>query len=292
MSASSPNDDLQFAKAEPTSGYTIDGLRGADQAQANACAECSQPIALYYFEANGRVLCASCKGKVERALAGDGTSRAGRITKALVYGFGAALAGAAIWFGVAVAFNLEIGLVAILIGFMVGKAVRAGSAGRGGRRYQVAAALLTYLSVAMSYGALGVREIVTSKSGVEVLSDSATTSGAGTVADDEHAEEADEATDAAAGGDDAAADSTAAGADAAPASMGTALLFMFGFMFVLPIVANLASMPGGIIGLAIMAFGIHQAWQMNAAADLTITGPHRLASAPGTAGGPGAGATP
>jgi hypothetical protein len=277
MSASTP-DDLQFAKAEPTS-YSIDSLRTQGESPSNVCADCQKPIAQYYFEANGRVLCAACKGKLERALAGDGTSRAGRITKALAYGFGAALLGAAIWFGVAVAFNLEIGLVAILIGFMVGKAVRAGSADRGGRRYQVAAALLTYLSVAMSYGALGIREMVNGQPTMEASADStaaratagATSATPAAVADDAEA------------GDAVAADTTTAGANAEAPSFAKAIAFMLGFMFLLPIVANVASMPGGIIGLAILAFGIHQAWQMNAAAQLSITGPHRLTT-PGPEG--------
>ena len=67
MSASTP-DDLQFAKAEPTS-FSIDALRTQGEGPASACADCQKPIAQYYFEANGRVLCAACKGKLERALA-------------------------------------------------------------------------------------------------------------------------------------------------------------------------------------------------------------------------------
>ena len=45
----------------------------------------------------------------------------------------------------------EIALVAILVGFIVGKAVRAGSGGGGGRAYQVLAVALTYCSIVSSY---------------------------------------------------------------------------------------------------------------------------------------------
>jgi hypothetical protein len=272
MSASS-SDDLQFAKAEPAA-FTP----GSDAAPALTCGECSQPIAQYYFEANGRVLCASCKGKVERALSGEGTSRSGRIMRAIFFGGGAALLGAAIWFGVAVMFNLEIGLVAILIGWMVGRAVRAGSADRGGRRYQVAAALLTYLSVAMSYGALGIREIVKGDPSA-VVSDSTATSGATATAAGTNTSTAASATAARATATSAmppATGDSAVTATEASGSFAKAIVFMLGFMFLLPVIANLSSMPGGIIGLAILGFGIHQAWKMNAAAEVSFTGPHRV----------------
>lgn len=220
MTAPTPADDLQFSTAEPTAPLTP----GSDATAAVTCAECAQPIATYYFTAGGQTLCGSCKVKLERALAGEGSSRAGRISRALALGFGAAVLGAAIWYGIAAAFNLEIGLVAILIGWMVGRAVQMGGGGRGGRRYQVAAALLTYLSIVMSYAAMGFREV-----------------------------------------DD-------------PINP-----FMLVALVVLPVIANLASMPGGIIGLAIMGFGVHQAWKMNAPVEVAITGPHRIGAAPDAA---------
>ena len=220
MTAPTPSDDLQFSTAEPTAPLTPDSDASAPRA-AVTCAECAQPIATYYFTAGGQTLCGGCKVKLERALAGEGSSRAGRIGRSLALGFGAALIGAGIWYGIAAAFDLEIGLVAILIGWMVGRAVQMGSGGRGGRRYQVAAALLAYLSIVMSYAALGFR-------GID----------------------------------------------------GPINPFMLIAALFLPVVANLASMPGGIIGLAIMGFGIHQAWTMNAPVEIAITGPHRIGAVP------------
>lgn len=265
MSTTPPPDDLQFATAEPGKGYTPD----ADAAMQ--CADCQRPITQYYFEAGGRVVCGACKGKIEGALAGEGTSRAGRVTRAILFGFAAAVLGAIIWFTVAVVTGFEIGIVAIVIGFLVGAAVRKGSANRGGRRYQVAAALLTYLSVAMSYGALGIREIVTGPR-TEAIADS-------TAAADSSAAGAE-------AGAAAANDSTtAAGEQPSGGGIAVAIALMLGLMFVLPVLANLSALPGGLIGLAILAFGIHKAWQMNAAEPLQINGPFRV-------GGDGAGAAP
>jgi hypothetical protein len=281
MSASSPSDDLQFSTAEPAALTP-----GSEASDALTCAECSRPIADYYFTIGSLAICASCKVKVERTLAGEGTSRAGRITRALVYGFGAALAGAAIWFTVSVVSGgYSIGIIAILIGWMVGRAVRAGSRGRGGRRYQVAAGLLTYLSVAMSFGALGIRELVTSSpSSVTADSTAKSTAGANarTVAPASNGRDASAPPTATTADSGAPRDSAAT--SSAPMSGGqlaTAIAVMLGFMFVLPIVANLSEMPSGLIGLAIIAFGIVQAWKMNAALQITITGPHRIGSATG-----------
>ena len=284
MSAPTPPDDLQFATAEPTA-HTV----GSDAGPALRCVQCAQPIATSYFTVAGRTMCGTCKGNVERALAGEGTSRTGRITKALVYGFGASLVGAAIWFGVEVVFDLQIGLVAILIGWMVGRAVQVGSGNRGGRRYQVVAALLTYLSVAMSYGALGIREIAQSDDTPAASASHGAVAGA-KVASDSGATASAPASDVeAVTMDGTIVPATAAASDSTsrvPLSGGAfakAVAVMLGFMFVLPIMANLSSMPSGILGLAIMGFGIYRAWQMNAAVAIPNTGPHRIGGAPAAA---------
>lgn len=280
MSTSTPPDDeLQFATAERAPGYD------ASTADALSCAECSQPIRLQYFEVAGRVVCTACKGKLERMVAGEGTSRGGRVMRALAYGGVAVVLGAVIWFAIAALFNLEIGLVAILIGWMVGRAVHAGSAGRGGRRYQVMAAVMTYLSVALSYGALAVREFSRDDAGTaaaaidsSAVRDSsggafaaaapaagASASSAATAADDTD----DDAAAAATG------DSTATASAWAKSPL-LGLTVFLGFVLAMPIALNLASMPGGLLGLAILGFGIHQAWKMNAPVELVITGPHKV----------------
>ena len=50
--------------------------------------------------------------------------------------------------------NIEFGLMAIGVGWLVGKAVMKGSNMRGGRRYQILALVLTYFAITLSYGAL------------------------------------------------------------------------------------------------------------------------------------------
>ncbi|MCA3010796.1 MAG: hypothetical protein INH41_00195 [Myxococcaceae bacterium] len=67
-----------------------------------------------------------------------------RVLKAFAFGSGVGLAGD-IGFGLISTFlEVELALVTSFIGWMVGRAVRSGSEGRGGRGYQVMGAVLTY----------------------------------------------------------------------------------------------------------------------------------------------------
>lgn len=140
---SSP-DDLSFDRAVPASGATA-----ATGAAAVQCAVCHRTITGSYHTVNGTPTCESCR-TVLSAISAP-VREPLPLAKALVLGFGAALVGAVIYWAVIRFFQLEIGIVAVLNGWMVGKAMRVGSGGRGGRVLQVAAALLTYLSVGMAY---------------------------------------------------------------------------------------------------------------------------------------------
>src|SRR5688572_17819878 len=70
------------------------------------------------------------------------------------FGLVAAVIGAFIYYTVTTLTGWEIGLVAILIGYMVGYAIMLGSEGIGGRKYQFMAAALTYFSVGLAYFSL------------------------------------------------------------------------------------------------------------------------------------------
>lgn len=139
---------LQFDRA-------IDATAPLDTGAATAvCQLCQTPIASEYYQVNGAVLCPRCK---DVALATLATPRGGApFLRATLFGLGAAILGAAIYYGVIALTNFEIGIVAILIGYLVGKGVRRGARG-GGRRYQLLAVALTYLSVGMAYAPLAMR---------------------------------------------------------------------------------------------------------------------------------------
>jgi hypothetical protein len=142
-----PAGDLQFNHVEPA---TAGGAAAAPV--ASTCAVCHRPITDWYFAAGDKVVCPACRDRIVAAHeAGAGF---GGFVRALAFGVLAGLAGALIWYAVYKFAHIQAALVAILVGFMVGGAVRAGSRGRGGLGYQFLAAILTYLTIAAAFAPL------------------------------------------------------------------------------------------------------------------------------------------
>src|SRR4051812_24170112 len=134
--------ELQFDHAV-AAGMSSPAAPGA------VCSACRTPIHTEYFDVNGNTFCTRCRSAVEAAA--ETPRGLMPFIMAGVFGLGAGIAGAAIYYAVIAIANLEIGIVAILIGYMVGYAVRKGANGRGGRRFQVLAVALTYTAVALAY---------------------------------------------------------------------------------------------------------------------------------------------
>jgi hypothetical protein len=108
------------------------------------CQFCHQPIAGAYYRANGAMACSGCAEKMRGELAED-THAA--FVRAVVFGIGAAILGMILYATFAIVTGIVIGYAALAVGWIVGKAMIAGSKGVGGRRYQIAAVLLTYAAV-------------------------------------------------------------------------------------------------------------------------------------------------
>ena len=69
------------------------------------------------------------------------------------------LAGSVLYYAILAMSGYEFGLIAIVVGMAVGKAVNWGAYGRGGWRYQTMAIALTYLAIVSSYVPLIISEI-------------------------------------------------------------------------------------------------------------------------------------
>ncbi len=139
----SGNKPPQFDVAE-SSTAAISRRSGAAEM---ACKTCCRPLASTYSQVNTAVICESCRALLDRP---SGT-RFTRGLHATGLGLLAAIAGSLLYFAVAAITGREFGLVAIAVGFMVGKAVRRGSRGRGGWAYQSLAIALTYLAIVSTY---------------------------------------------------------------------------------------------------------------------------------------------
>lgn len=252
------DDSLQFDTVAPVAGQEA----VSTPASGVTCIGCGQAITDSYYDINGNSTCATCRALVERNAAE--ARRWGVFFRALAMGLGAAVLGAVLYYAVIAITNYEIGIVAIAIGYMVGYAIRRGARGAGGRRFQVAAVLLTYWAVGLAYTPLAFREMAGAQDPAvqEATADRAMpSSSAGAPATTGQRPDGSGTT----------------GAPTAQFSVVVALLVVSAMTLVLPVLSVIGSMPGGLLSALIIGVGMRQAWQMTAAPLLQITGPLRIA---------------
>jgi hypothetical protein len=128
------NSAPQFATAE----YASSG---------DVCKSCNQAISGTYYRINGSLACERCTTQLQTQLPKDSHSA---FVRAFLFGVGAAIAGLIGYAAFGIITGIRIGYISLAVGWLVGKAMRTGSRGIGGLRYQIAAAALTYAAVAMA----------------------------------------------------------------------------------------------------------------------------------------------
>jgi hypothetical protein len=242
---------------------------GVAPAEGVKCAVCQRSISDKYFDINGQPACDRCRLQVARQA--ETPTGFAAFAKAAVFGLGAAILGAIVYYAVIAITEFEIGLVAIAIGFMVGFAVRKATEDRGGLRYQVLAMVLTYWAVGLAYTPFVFSDNEQGTPPAQIEPASST----GAAAPEPVADAVPATLES-----DLAVDSTSADTprDAMGMAIGLALLFVL--TWALPVLSVVSSMPGGLISAAIILFGMQQAWRMTAAPNVVITGPFRIAPRP------------
>jgi hypothetical protein len=242
-------ESLQFERAE------FDQTPGQTQ-----CAECHRPLTSSYFEVNGHMVCEACRYTLESRLTAG--SSIGRFAKAAGAGTAAAIAGAILWYGIAAMTGYELGLIAIVVGFGVGAAVRWGSNNRGGWKYQTLAVALTYMAIVSTYIPPILEELRTASAQSQSVDGEAAP------------QDASGSTPPA-----VAPNGSPTDASSEPPPFGGFLVAVV----VIFAVACAAPFLGGfenIIGIVIIGIGLYEAWKINKRTELTITGPHALARPP------------
>jgi hypothetical protein len=249
---------------DPTAGtpadqsLQFDRAERAGQTPGLACSLCQQPIAASYYEINGKVTCLACRGQIMAAWnRGSSTSR---FAKALGLGAAAAALGAGAYFGIEALTGYEFGLVAVVVGLLVGTAVRKGANGRGGWRYQLLAMFLTYSAVVATDSTLIAREL---RKELRARADSV-----GVAALDSS-------------GRPAASPAATPAAVNAAATTGherpRALVLLFGVAVLLalayaaPVIIGFSS-P---LHLLIAGFALYEAWKLTRGVALRVTGPYQ-----------------
>jgi hypothetical protein len=277
MSETESAPELSFERAEG------DGKAEGSEGAPAACGICGQPLQGIYYQMGGAAVCEGCR---ERKLAErSGGSPVGRFARASLLGTGAAVVGALLWYAVAKLTGYELGLLAIVIGLLVGGAVRLGSRRRGGWLYQSLAMFLTYASIVSTYVPMILEAVesgeLAAEEGAVVSTEAATAAAAGSTGEATVEEEAATAAAPAPGEDSAAAPIEAAPAAAAvesePVSMGIAGLFLglgalFAIAFAAPFLAGFENFMGWII----IAIGLYEAWKLNRREVLVFEGPFRI----------------
>ena len=238
--------ELQFDRAEHASAPT-----------EMTCAACAQPIGATYYEVSGNVTCQRCRAQILAAW-NRGSPRK-RFGKALALGGAAAALGAGLYFGIEALTGYEFGLVAVVVGLIVGRAVRKGSNGRGGWRYQALAMFLTYSAVVATDSSLIARELTKEfrgRAGSVTAQPDSNTALAGTTAS---------ALPRSSG------PPRKAGEHPGALTLALGLAVLLGLAYAAPIIIGVSS-P---LHLVIAGFALYEAWKLNRGAALRITGPYQ-----------------
>ncbi len=260
-------EELQFDQAEYSE---------PEESGPPSCDSCNRELSGTYFDVNGVMTCEPCRYKLEELITGHGFSSC---LRALAGGVAGGAAGAALYYAVLAISGYEVGLVAIVVGFLVGRGVRWGCRSRGGWLYQTIAVLLTYLAIVSCYIPQIIREFWDQAQTMETSE---------------------------APGQEAATTESDPGAEQQPGQPGSAapeaeefedygeyeefegdigvaeILIAVLALLVLAIIAPFLAFDP--IGFLIIGFGLFEAWRQNKRLVLQIEGPLQLGQQPGEAG--------
>jgi hypothetical protein len=204
------------------------------QSGAAVCKSCGTSISGAYYRVNGVPVCGTCVQRIKDQAPVDSHSA---FVRGICFGIGGAILGLALYAGFALATGWIVGFVSLAVGYIVGKAIVFGSGGAGGRRYQIAAVLLTYIAVSMAAVPIAMSQQMKQKSAQQRAQ---------------------------------ASDPTIVAKPRMSPLKALGVLTMVGLAS--PFL-DLANPAHGVIGLIILVVGIRIAWRLTAARAVNIVGP-------------------
>jgi hypothetical protein len=228
------------------------------------CKVCRTPLAQTYFRAGNNMVCGRCADRIRREMPQDCHAA---FVRAILYGLVGFAIGLVIYAAFAIATGITIGYLALAVGFIVGKAVMIGSKGVGGRRYQIAAVLLTYAAVSMASVPIAIHYMKAQPSQRPRAQSQVTSKDGSSPAQENSLGESPQQNDSSASA--APAKMSVAGAIGTLTMIGLASPFL-----------ELSEGASGLIGLVILFVGIRFAWKMTAGrGNVKVEGPFQLANA-------------
>ena len=226
------------------------------------CARCGSPLTSY-FEVAGSPFCESCKDLTVQA---HEASHLPTLLRGGGLGLVAAVMGAGAYYAITQLTGYEFGLMSIVLGLTVGGAVRSGSRGRGGWRYQALAMSLCYAAICATYVP-------------RILFGAPTRHASQAAAAPERG--SPRAVQTAALAQPAKEASAEPGAPEGPPTAGR-FFKALGMLFLLSLTLPFLAGAKNAVGIVIIAIGLYEAWKMNRGAPYSVAGPFLAGEGRGT----------
>jgi len=218
------------------------------------CKSCGQTISGAYYRVNGALACQHCVTQLQNQTPKDSHSA---YVRGIVFGLGGAILGLILYSGFGIITGIEIGYLSLAVGYIVGKAIRMGSRGLGGRRYQIAAVLLTYFAVSMSAVPIGISMAIKDAKTKPHPAVTTESTGSGTSAESKGNTSPEE---------------SVAKHEAQGPSAGKLIGALFFYGIASPFL-ELENPVNGALGIIILLVGIRIAWRITGAPEIDILGP-------------------
>ncbi len=220
------------------------------------CKICSNLLSSQYYRINGLMACANC---AQQSQAGQPADSHVAFARGLLFGIGGAVLGLILYSTVAIVTGWTIGYVALAVGWLVGKGIQKGSHGLGGRRYQVAAVLLTYAAISLSSIPLMISYAIKDKP-AKAPQGSSTANSSRNSSEDESS-------------------STSSPKPAEKGNFGALLGQLALFGLASPFLGLFSNPASSAIGLFILFIGLRIAWNLTTARGLDVDGPYAVGAA-------------
>ena len=245
---------MGFPPANPTPQFATAEYAGS----GDVCKSCNQALSGTYYRINGSLVCERCTVQLQTQLPKDSHAA---FVRALMFGIGAAILGLIGYAAFGIISGIRIGYISLAVGWLVGKAMRTGSRGVGGLRYQIVAAVLTYAAVSMAAIPVYFSQISKGRATKPPQVKTAPAN-PGTAANDDEA--------------DGSAPSAGGAAPARAAKLQVHPFAALGLLALLGLASPFLELQDpfhGVIGLIILFVGIRFAWQQTGAPKIDIVGP-------------------
>lgn len=215
------------------------------------CRLCNNLLSQEYYRVNGLLACQTC---AEEAHHGQPKDSHVAFSRGLTFGIGAAFVGMIIYAAFTIVTGWYLGYIALGVGYLVAKAIKKGSHGLGGRRYQIAAVLLTYAAISIAAIPIEITYAMKAekaKAPAQVTRDSASNS--------------------------ATPNTTEPSQGQTSTKLNIpALLFQLVLMGLASPFLELQDPFHGLIGLVILFVGLRIAWRLTASTRLEVDGPYTI----------------